>query len=268
MYLTDLHTHSRLSMDGEAPLEEMAQAAVQAGLSAFTVTDHCDLLDGSGRRCLNYDWAPALEQFERTRQAFPQLRLGLGLELGGAYVSPVHARAILAGAGDRLDFVIGSIHNYRECRGGGDFYYTRFTSPQLCHDALDDYFTSMEQLAALPDCYDVLGHIIYPLRYMERDGQHITLEGYYPRIEAILRTAIALGKGMEVNTCRGRTVAQWRPLLERYRALGGTILTVGSDAHRPGDVAKGVEEACQLIKSCGFSRIAVYEGRKPSFLEI
>lgn len=268
MYLTDLHTHSRLSMDGQAPLEEMAQAAIQAGLRAFTITDHCDLLDGDGRRCLTYDWAPALEQFEQARQAFPQLRLGLGLELGGAAVSPDHARAILAGAGAQLDFVIGSIHNYRECRGGGDFYYTHFTSPQLCHDALDDYFTSMEQLVGLEDCYDVLGHIIYPLRYMERDGQHITLEGYYPRIEAILRTAIALGKGMEVNTCRGRTVAEWRPLLERYKALGGTILTVGSDAHRPGDVGKGVRQAVELIRDCGFTQITVYEGRKPSFIEI
>lgn len=269
MYLTDLHTHSILSMDGHVPLSEMAQAAVDAGLSALTVTDHYDMLTEDGKRNLTYDWAPGLAQFAQTVPQFEgRLSLHLGLELGSVHVSPEHARAILAQAGDALDMVIGSIHNYRESNGGGEYYYVCFNTPEVCHAVLDDYFTSMEELVALPDCYDILGHIIYPLRYMHRDGQEISLAPYRDRIAAILRAVIAAGRGIEVNTCRGNTVEDWRDILKLYRDLGGVIVTTGSDAHFPADVGKGVREAYTLLQECGFDRIAVYAHRKPEFIKI
>ena len=266
MYLTDLHTHSILSPDGHAPLAEMAGAAVKAGLSALCVTDHCDLLTGDGKRALTYDWTPGLAQFSETAPQFAdKLTLCLGLELGEAYVSPSHARAILTAARDKLDFVIGSIHNDREENGGGEYYYMKFSTPDLCYAALDGYFTSMEELAALPDCYDVLGHIIYPLRYMERDGQDISLARFRDRLAGILRTVIDSGKGIEVNTNRGKTIAPWREILTLYRDLGGEIVTVGTDAHVPEHAGLGVTEACSLLRTCGFDRIAVYNRRTPEF---
>lgn len=45
MYLTDYHTHTKLSPDGSVPLADMADAAVAAGLNELCVTDHCDLLE-------------------------------------------------------------------------------------------------------------------------------------------------------------------------------------------------------------------------------
>ena len=269
MYLTDLHTHSILSPDGHAPLAEMAGAAVRAGLSALCLTDHCDLLSGDGKRTLTYDWAPGLVQFAETAPQFgDKLTLRLGLELGEAYVSPAHARTILADAGDKLDFVIGSIHNDREENGGGEYYYMKFAAPDQCYAALDGYFTSMEELVELADCYDVLGHIIYPLRYMERDGQDISLARYRDRLAHILRTAIGCGKGIEVNTNRGKTVEPWRDILALYRDLGGELVTVGTDAHFPEHVGLGVTEAGALLKACGFDRVAVYTRRTPELHQI
>ena len=70
---------------------------------------------------------------------------------------------------------------------------------------------------------------------------------------------------MEVNTYRGRTIVEWKPILELYRDCGGEILTVGSDAHAPGGVGKGIREAMELITSCSFRYICTYEKRKPVF---
>ena len=264
MYLTDLHTHSILSPDGHAPLAEMAGAAVKAGFSALCLTDHCDLLSGDGKRTLTYDWGPGLAQFADTAPRFAdKLTLRLGLELGEAYVSPAHTRTILSDVGDKLDFVIGSIHNDREENGGGEYYYMKFASPGQCYAALDGYFASMEELTALPDCYDVLGHIIYPLRYMERDGQTVSLERYWDRLAGILRTVIDCGKGIEVNTNRGRTIEPWREILALYRDLGGELVTVGTDAHFPEHVGLGVTDAYDLLHACGFDRVAVYTRRAP-----
>ena len=269
MYLTDSHTHSILSMDGKAPLSVMAQAAVDAGLSSITLTDHYDMLTEDGQRNLTYDWSPALVQFSETAPLFAgKLKMGLGIELGESFVSPEYARTILSQAGDALDMVISSIHNYREEHGGGEYYYVRYNTPEICHTVLADYFTSMEDIVSLPDCYDVLGHIIYPLRYMHRDGQNISLLPYWDRLAEILRKVISTGRAIEVNTCRGNTVEDWRDILNLYKDLGGTLITTGSDAHYPTDMGKGIREACQLLQACGFDYFAVYTHRTPELIKI
>ncbi len=270
MYLTDLHTHTFLSPDGHVPLSDMADAAVRSGLSALIVTDHFDMLDEKGQRALTYDWAPSLAQYAETLSLYQdKLDLRLGIELGEAPISPEHARAIIAGAGEGLDLVIGSIHNYREELGGLEFYSDHFDSCEKCHIALDDYLTCMEQLVALPDCYDVLGHINYPLRYMRRDGYSINLLDHYrDRVAEILRTVIQTGHSMELNTCRGLTVEEWRDILMLYRDLGGTMVTTGSDAHLPQHVGGGLKEAYALLLECGFSHLTVYKRRQAVLIKL
>ena len=56
--------------------------------------------------------------------------------------------------------------------------------------------------------------------------------------------------------------------VKRYRELGGRILTIGSDAHRTGDLGKGIAEGIELAGYCGFTEIAVYKERKPTFIRI
>ena len=79
-----------------------------------------------------------------------------------------------------------SIHNLCPEKGGTDLYVVPYPDEAACCAALDDYFASMALLAGTP-YYDVLAHIIYPLRYMEVP---VSLEPYYGRIRAILRTAM------------------------------------------------------------------------------
>lgn len=265
MYLIDYHTHSKLSPDADFPLVEMADAAVRAGLNELCITDHYDTVTLEGAPSGPYDWSPAVAQFLEAREAFQgKLRLRLGLEFGSGHLDG----GALAGAPGELDFVIGSLHNRSAALGGVDFYCGPYDSPQVCYETLDDYFTSMEALAPL-DVYDVLGHVIYPLRYMrDRDGQDVSLERYMPRIREILKTVVQSGRGIEVNTYIGRTLGDWKPVLELYKEVGGEIVTTGSDAHMPENVAKGIREACALLRDAGFRYLAAYEGRKPQFVKL
>ena len=267
MYYTDYHSHSSCSDDGYVPMRDMAAAALECGLSELCLTDHCDLMGLEGELNLTYDWSPVLKQRAEMLRFFGEkLQLPLGLELGMSQVDPEAARKILSQLG--LDFVIGSIHNHCPAKGGVDFYVGNYTSPEICHEALDDYFTSMALLAPL-DTYDVLGHLIYPLRYMTvRDGQQISLDRYTDRIRAILRTAVEHGHGLELNTWTGKTLTDWVPYLKLYRDCGGEIVTTGSDAHIPGGVGKGIAQAYGLLSELGFRYISVYRARKPQFIKI
>ena len=75
----------------------------------------------------------------------------------------------------------------------------------------------------------------------------------------------ARGRGIEVNTYRGRTLEAWREILVLYRDCGGEIVTVGSDAHIPAHVGRGIAQALELVKACGFPACAAYEKRVPIF---
>ncbi len=264
MFLGDTHTHSVCSPDGENTIGELARAVGAAGLTHLTVTDHWDLLSLEGAPTPHHDWAPYEAAFSDALADLPQgLELCRGVELGGAIEDPAAARAILALA-PGLDFVIGSVHNFHRIMGKMDFYFADYGDKAACLHALDDYLDALGETAALTDCYDVLGHVIYPLRYMNKEGRMVSLEedGYFPRLESVLRRVAQAGKGIEVNTWRGRSVAEWTPILKLFKKVGGELVTVGSDAHRVSDVGKGVREAYQLMKDCGFDYVAVFLGRK------
>lgn len=265
MFIGDLHTHSICSPDGAFPMADMARSAREAGLTYLCLTDHCDLLDLSGAFTPHYDWAPYQKEFQAAMDALPAgLELGRGLELGEAYEDPDAARAVLAGEPE-LDFVIGSVHNFHAMMDKQDFYNADYRDPKLCYAALVDYLDSMAALAKLPDCYDTLAHVLYPLRYMHRSGQDISFaRGDLPdRLAAVLTQVAQSGKALELNTWRGRTVEEWEPVLRLFLSVGGEYVTVGSDAHHVDDVGKGVLECYALMRECGLKYTAVYRKRKP-----
>ena len=72
------------------------------------------------------------------------------------------------------------------------------------------------------------------------------------------------GRAIEVNTHAGREIEEWRPVLKRYRELGGELVTLGSDAHKSADVGKGLEEGGAALRECGFTHYAVYRQRRPT----
>lgn len=264
--IADCHTHSRVSPDSNAPMVEMARQAVTYGLDVMCLTDHCDLLSLEGERTLDYNWQAVLRERQTMLDAFgTRLDLPLGLEFGMAHLYPEAAEKILSQPG--LDFVIGSCHNMDEKDGGRDFYLLSYDTLEDCYRALDNYFASMKKMAATP-YYDVVGHVIYPLRYMNGPYETPSLARYRDQIREILRLAIDSGRGIEINTWKGQTLAEWLPLLKDYKELGGEILTVGSDAHAPDPLGRGIREAYQLMQDCGFRYVAVYHQRKPEMFRL
>ena len=262
----DCHTHSRVSPDSNAPMVEMAKQALEYGLDVMCLTDHCDLLSLEGERTLDYDWQVVLRERKQMLDAFgTKLDLPLGIEFGMAHLYPEAAEKILSQPG--LDFVIGSCHNMDEKDGGRDFFMLSYDTLDECYRALDNYFASMEKMAAAP-YYDVVGHVIYPLRYMNGPYDTPSLDRYRDQIRQILRLAIDSGRGIEINTWKGQTLEAWIPLLKDYKQLGGEIITVGSDAHAPGPLARGVREAYQIMQDCGFRYVAVYHQRRPEMFRL
>lgn len=264
-YVSDYHTHTYISGDSKSTLMENARAARAAGVAELCMTEHWNLLDQQGNRLpTSYDFEPVLQQWRRLRNRLAgQVELRVGIEVGN---STVDTQAVDRCLGlPQLDFVIGSLHSTSLSYGGIGIYTAAkaCTSRQGAEVILEDYIRQMEELA-VTDSYDVLGHIIYPLRYLPAEYQ-LTLEPWEDRLAALLRQVIDSGRGIELNTTQGTTVEGWQWLLKLYRNLGGQIITLGSDAHQARYIGAGFPQAQALLEACGFQWVCTYRRRTPCF---
>jgi histidinol-phosphatase (PHP family) len=53
-----------------------------------------------------------------------------------------------------------------------------------------------------------------------------------------------------------------------FRAAGGEVVTLGSDAHRIGNIGAEIFTAMDKLKTAGFSRFAYFVKRNPVMIDI
>jgi histidinol-phosphatase (PHP family) len=256
--LFDAHTHSHFSFDGKDTLSSLADRAWRAGLSGLAATDHYDEYS-------RFDPAEYLAEY-RAAAAHAPLELLLGVELGEGHLDAARSEALLSAL--PFDVVLGSCH-YVE--GQPDFYDIRCASLDECRRRVEDYLDELLRMIAWGR-FHVLGHLTYPLRYMAgREGFPVDFSFCRDRVEAVLRALVESGKGLEVNVSglrRGSFAMPDLPLLILYRACGGEIVTVGSDAHSAEDVGVNVADGYALLREAGFSSAAVFRRGEAAFLRL
>ena len=264
MYFADYHTHSRVSPDAFSSMTEMAEAAIRQGLQEICFTDHVEpIWFGSTAPRKTYDWAPLTEEFRAAQAAVgDRIRLRLGVELGDAVWDLDRSEAIMARA-PALDFVIGSIHILSERMDGRDLYSLAPRDEAETRACLADYLGQIRRLAQWGG-FHVLGHLTLPLRYLnENRGMHVSFDGFEAEMEAIFRTIIPKGIGIELNTNRGNTPLPDAKWLKLYRGMGGEVITLGADAHAPDAVGCAIREGQALLRECGFRRFCTFRQGQP-----
>ena len=164
-----------------------------------------------------------------------------------------------------LDFVIGSVHLSGKKFANMDLYYIEKGSEAYYDSVIDSYLDDVLTLARWGR-FQVLGHLTLPLRYInEHHGEHMTFRRHMDRVEEIFRTIIPQGVGIECNTNRGNEPLPGEDILRLYRSLGGEIITLGSDAHRPEDVGCFIRQRQELLRTCGFRYFTTFERGRPQF---
>lgn len=273
MYLADYHTHSCISPDAKNPMWKMAEAAVSAGLNELCITDHVEpVIWGPGYISCEptdtFDWEAQGAEFERAKEIIgDRLVLRRGAEMGDAYIAFDRADRIMDAAPE-LDFVIGSAHMLSQKFKGVDLACFDPKDEQEALEGIADYLDQVEALVKWAR-FNVLGHLTLPLRYLNgMRGFHLTFDAFEEQIREILKTLIANGCGIELNTNRGGDPLPGEKWLKLYRQLGGEIITLGTDAHTPNFVGCAIRERQELLKACGFTRFCTFEKRSPIWHEL
>lgn len=267
----DCHLHSSHSGDSHTPMEEMILQGIEQGLDTMCFTEHHDIdypdsADGPGDIFLLntdsylYDLVRLKEKYEG------RIRLLFGVELG-LQTEAFRPISVYAKSYE-FDFLIGSSH---VCHGR-DPYYARFYEGRSEEAAYREYFESVLENAKKFSCFDVYGHLDYVVRYGPNMDREYSYEKYKDIIDEILKALIEKEKGLELNTgglkSGMRDIHPCVEILKRYRELGGEIVTIGSDAHSPEDIASHFDRAAEALQACGFRYYTVFEKRTPEFKKL
>ncbi len=257
--MIDCHTHTTHSPDGTASMATMLRSAQALGLAGITFTEHAEWYPGD--EAYGYlDLDTYFAELEATRACCANgTRLLAGIELGNPHDFPEEAAALLAHY--PFDLVIGSVHWLDNLPG-----WKRPIFEQGLEATYQRYFEEVVRMVGVAD-FDILGH----LDLVRRDSwdlfhEVLPLDRCATMIDAILEQLVTSGRGLEINTSGlRRGLAEPVPglrILQRYRELGGEILVLGSDGHRPEHIGWRFDTARDLARAAGFERVARFSQRQ------
>ena len=268
--LVECHNHSAFSFDADCPVEEMAEAARQAGIGVFAITDHCEANQWEEHN-LSHCFPASVAATEAAKENAGLILL-TGIELGQPLQAPGRAEEALGEK--RLDFVIGSLHNVSN---RPDFYFIDYIgmSREELMLLFRQYYRELLEMARWGG-FDTLAHIGYPYRYLNeaRRKKEIDIlpEYFDEEADRVLEALASRQKALELNTSRLALSAEDYRLNERYLKrfweLGGKYVTLGTDAHSPEQITNGLNEGIGLLKKTGFDKVTYYEKRKPVMAEL
>lgn len=269
MRLWDTHLHTDFSGDCDATPESMILGAKQLGLPGICFTDHLDWdhPDVPNRFVLDVEnYVPKCKELAARQSlgATDTFTVCTGIEIGMQphLVDRVH-RLVTEYS---FDFVIASSH----LSHSHDLPDIPLFKEKSEDESYEEYFKSVHRNILSFDDFDVYGHIDYVVRYGPNKNKYYSYEKFADIIDEVLKSLIHKGKGIEINTSGFKYgVGHPHPtedIIKRYRELGGEIITVGSDGHKPEHIAYAFDKVPEILKVAGFRYYTVFQERKPKFL--
>lgn len=268
MITADYHVHSKFSSDSESTMESMIEKAISLGMERICFTDHMDY-DFPAQSEYTFVFNPD-EYFEslnilevRYRDKIKVLK---GVELGlQPYLADRYHHLVCKYP---FDFAIGSSHLVN----GIDPYMKVYWEGISKEEGIRRYFQSIiDNIKAFND-FQIYGHLDYAIRYAPDTNEGYTYKRFADIIDTMLKTILEHGKGIEINTS-GLKYGLGHPhphsdIIRRYKELGGELITIGSDGHKPEHLGYDFKKAEELLLSLGFRYYAVFEKKKPIFLKL
>lgn len=270
----DYHVHTAFSDDSIYPMEQVVQDAISKKIDEICFTEHVDygikvdwdsgkeIVYRNGEPCANCNYPLYMKTIKQMKKRYGnKITIKTGLEFG-MQMHTIKLYEKLFSQYD-LDFVLLSIHQVNDL----EFWNQDYQRGKTQKEYNEGYYDEMLRLVKSYKNYSVLAHMDLITRY-DNDGVY-SFEKIKNKITEILKIVISDGKGIELNTSSKRyglsDSTPCRDILTLYYNLGGNIITIGSDSHKPEQLGAYIQEGKELLRSIGFTQYCTFEKMKPIF---
>ncbi|MFG6386444.1 MAG: histidinol-phosphatase [Muribaculaceae bacterium] len=254
----NFHTHTQFC-DGRASIEEMAQAAADAGFVHIGFSPHSPINIPSPCNMSLESVSQYSTEIERVRKLHEGKCLFYkGMEID--YLSPEYGPSSQIFSDFNLDYSIGSVHFIRDIKGefvdvDGHFDSFRKKMEEYFHNDIryvvsQFYEASNEMLNR--GCFDILGHFDKIAQNASYYSPGIEDEGWYQDIvDDYITHIIESGVIVEINTKAYVEHGRFFPNPRYWKRLAdaGVTLVVNSDAHYPDRIDASRAEAFAILKT-------------------
>lgn len=265
--MKDCHVHTNISHDGISSIGEYLDMALKNGIDEITFTEHYDIYDGIDTNLKTLDVYNYLNEYMKYKE-YSSVKINFGIEIG---LQPdLQFRINDMVIRYPFDYIIGSSHiTCKKDMAVDKSFFDGYTR----HDAYKRYFEEvLENIKIYDEEFDVYGHLDYVVRYGGYKEKKINYDEFKDILDEILISLIKKDKGIEINTSGiryGLNIPHPNiDIIRRYKELGGSIITIGSDAHKASDLGSNFDMAIDILEKVGFDEVAFYHKRKPDFIKI
>ena len=271
-----MHCHIKgWSPDAQQSAEDLILAAADNNLAGAALADHYDI-DGVTDDGEVWIFDPALHEKENARyrkrpseqQTAGEPGLLIGIEIGFLPQCAEEIHQLIARYS--FDCVILSTH---ESQGLNPVYSAKEIFRQDKREVYERVISLIAESAETVPEANIIGHYDFFSRYSP-DAKPKMLYRHAPEaFDRLFRAMIRNHQALEINTKtikelheeRGYSLQDAMPdgeIISRYRALGGTVFTLGSDAHRKEDVARYFPQTAEWLLSQGVDSLSWMEERR------
>lgn len=265
----DCHVHSDCSPNGTDSIMLLSEYAIQRNLSGFAVTNTCDC-----DRYVEMQYSKRL--FEsvysvyKARDVFKDsLEILNGIEISQPLFNPELTEKIIKNG--HYDIVLATIKKLNDGRIISKINYPELSENEIS-DVFESYLSLILDLSQKSD-FDVLSHIILPLRYVDLSLiPFFSLRNFDDIIEEILKNLIEKDRALEINTCSAReklnSILPPVRIVRMFKELGGKYVTVGSGTHSAHLIGSDISEGLSVIQEAGFDSYCYFKARKPCLINL
>ncbi|MBN2104892.1 histidinol-phosphatase HisJ [bacterium] len=273
MPLFDLHVHTSYCGHAAGSAEETVQQAIQKKFRVLGFSEHFPYPEKyvepiPGCVVPGNRWTEYMNEIRRLQSSYAgQLDIRIGVEID--YL-PAHEKEITEAVKSyEFDYIYGSVHLINDI--GIDYQegYLKERIHQLGGpDGLwETYWVMMEKMIRLNMC-DIIAHLDLPKKLKCAQPSKDQTDAIRSILELIKQNDLVL----EINTGgidRGclREPYPSRLILQHAAELG-IEMTLGSDAHAPGQIGRHFDVAVGLLKIYGWHKVVIFKNRKKEYISL
>lgn len=272
---SDYHIHTFYCGHAKGSVKELVRASIQLQLGEICFTDHLPryyLTDEEQKKY--WDWCMPAEFLDsyvsdvlQAKKDYPEITIKLGIEADFVDGEQEKLKNLL----DQypFDFILGSIHCLPPPKWKHAIEYQEAvkTGQMDVFEIYERFFNNMEK-AAQSKIFSCLAHPDFVWRYFpwpnhKNDETLFLMEHFVKSLAAIKETCIeANARGIVWTLDKGEQDNNYMKDFFFMVAKHGVPVTVGSDAHRPLQIAECFGELTDFLKRMGIKKVAIFDQKK------